>query len=290
MIYGKNGKKYYKVALHLHSTLSDGKLTPEEIAKEYKRDGYDAIALTDHWKYGECREIDGLHIISGCEYNYGVANTKDGGVMHIVGLGMRFNPEIKRDATKQEIVDGIRSASGMAVLAHPAWSLNSVEELKELSGIEATEIYNAVSEAGQSLRPDSSYFVDLAANKGEYPKLLATDDAHYYGGIDDRKGWVYVSADELCDEAILEAIRRGDFYASMGPELYVERVGNKLIIDTSPSNIIGTLSNMSWAANRVLRGEGLTHHEYEFKEVEDWVRVEVTDKDGKRAWSSIFIK
>ena len=36
MIYGKNGKKYYKVALHLHSTLSDGKLTPEEIAAEKK--------------------------------------------------------------------------------------------------------------------------------------------------------------------------------------------------------------------------------------------------------------
>ena len=33
MIITKTGDKYYKLALHLHTTLSDGKKTPEEVAK-----------------------------------------------------------------------------------------------------------------------------------------------------------------------------------------------------------------------------------------------------------------
>ena len=290
MILDKDGNKYYKIALHLHSTLSDGKRTPEEIAEIYKAHGYDAIAFTDHWIYGDSKELCGLHIISGCEYNYGVSNTENGGVMHIVGLGMKCDPKTKRDATQQEIIDNIRNCGGMAVLAHPAWSLNTVEDYKALSGLEATEIYNAVSEQGQSLRPDSSYFVDLLANEGHFPKILATDDSHYYGDVDNCKGWIFAKCDEPSDEAILAAIRSGDTFASMGPELFAKQEGNKIIIDTTPCSIIGILSNLSWAHGHVLRGEDLTHFEYEIKDNERWVRVEVSDKDGKRAWSNVYVK
>ena len=41
-------KKYYKANLHTHSTVSDGKLTPEEVKAEYKKLGYSILALTDH--------------------------------------------------------------------------------------------------------------------------------------------------------------------------------------------------------------------------------------------------
>ncbi len=289
MITDKKGNKYYKIALHIHSTISDGRLSPEQIAKEYKAHGFDAIAITDHWKYGAGGEIDGLKIVSGCEYNTGAADTMTEGVMHILAFGMKSDPQPKRDATRQQIVDAIRAVGGMAVLAHPAWSLNTVEDLRELSGIEATEIYNAVSEAGQSLRPYSGYYVDLCANAGLYPKLLATDDAHYYEGADHCKGWIMAKLDELSEDAILAAIRNGDFYATEEPELYVERIGNKLIIDCSPCSLIGTFSNMSWAEGRVLRGDGLTHFEYEIKPIEKWVRVEVTDSNGKRAYSNVFV-
>ena len=38
----------YKVNLHTHSTVSDGRLTPEELKELYKSRGYSAIAYTDH--------------------------------------------------------------------------------------------------------------------------------------------------------------------------------------------------------------------------------------------------
>ncbi len=282
------GEKYYKLGLHLHTTLSDGRKTPADVAKEYKEDGYDAIAFTDHWKYGEGGIMEGLHIISGCEYNLG-GNDTIAGVSHIVSLFTKANPNPNRDATNQEVVDAINAQGGIAVLAHPNWSLNRLNDYTELRGVVATEIYNAVSDAGQSMRPYSDYYIDMCANAGVYPLIFATDDAHAYYGKDNRLGWVMVMADELTDEALKNAILQGEFYATEGPEVRVVREGNKLIIDTSPCEIIGTISNLSWDRDRVLRGENLTHFEYEIRSNDKWVRVEVRDKNGKKAWSNIFV-
>ena len=38
----------YKSALHIHNTVSDGDLSPEEVIKVYKQAGYDVLAFTDH--------------------------------------------------------------------------------------------------------------------------------------------------------------------------------------------------------------------------------------------------
>ena len=39
---------YYKTNLHAHTTVSDGKLTPEELRDAYKAKGYSILAITDH--------------------------------------------------------------------------------------------------------------------------------------------------------------------------------------------------------------------------------------------------
>ena len=39
---------FYKANLHCHSTLSDGRLTPEQLKKAYMDKGYSIIAYTDH--------------------------------------------------------------------------------------------------------------------------------------------------------------------------------------------------------------------------------------------------
>ena len=39
---------YYKANLHCHTTLSDGRLTPEEVKARYLSEGYSVVAFTDH--------------------------------------------------------------------------------------------------------------------------------------------------------------------------------------------------------------------------------------------------
>ena len=281
------GNKRYKVALHQHTTLSDGLLSPKEMLRSYKDAGYDAVAITDHWKFYPEGDFFGVRVISGCEFNMGASDTSTD-VMHIVGVGMKKDPKLTRDMSRQQIIDGIRGAGGIAILAHPAWSLNTPEHFTELSGFSAIEIYNSVSDVNQSTRPYSGYFVDLLANKGYALPLVATDDAHYYNGEDDRKSYVMVKAESCSTEDILSAIERGDFYATQGPEVHIRREGDSIILDSSECVILSIMSNSAWAPDRVLRGEGLTHLEYKIKSWDKWVRAEVTDKDGKVGWSNVI--
>lgn len=44
--------KWFRGNLHTHTTLSDGRYTPERAAALYRDAGYDFIALTDHWVQG----------------------------------------------------------------------------------------------------------------------------------------------------------------------------------------------------------------------------------------------
>ena len=286
----EQGNRFYKVGLHTHTTLSDGHCTPEEAAKIYREAGYDAIAVTDHWKYYPESELEGLTILSGCEYNLGGSDTADG-VMHIVGIGMKEDPCIDpKTATRQGVIDAIRASGGMAILAHPAWSLNTKEDAKALHGFSALEIYNSVSDAHQSTRPYSGYIVDALANDGYALPLIATDDTHYYDGSDETKSFTVVKAEGGSAAQILDGIRKGVFYASQGPKLDVCREGDTFKVKTSPCQMISFLSNAAWVKDRVLRGVELTEAEYTLKDIEKWVRIEVRDADGKYAWSNIYLR
>ena len=81
----------YKGNLHMHTTLSDGALTPEEAVLKYKKAGYDFLALTDHWVQSENGYMSGVTMLSGCEYDFG-RNTVEG-VYHVVGIGFESDPE-----------------------------------------------------------------------------------------------------------------------------------------------------------------------------------------------------
>lgn len=282
-----NGKKRQKVALHVHTTVSDGAWSPERSIESYRELGYDAVALTDHWRYGKAGEVDGLTVISGAEYNVGGGSTENG-VFHIVGLFMEREPELSQNGDAQSLIDGIHAVNGLAVLAHPAWSLNTPEMIMALKDVDATEIYNAVSEHGQSFRPDSSLIIDMIASRGRNYPLFATDDAHYYGGIDNGKGFIMAECETNSADDIKKAILEKRFYASQGPEIHMHRDGNKFYVNCSPVYHIYFASNMAWTP-RTAHGENLTHAEYEIDPGDLFVRAFVVDADGKSAWTNIVM-
>ena len=47
--------------------------------------------------------------------------------------------------TVQEGIDLIHACGGLAVLNHPAWSLNTPELIASLRGLAAAEVWNSVS-------------------------------------------------------------------------------------------------------------------------------------------------
>lgn len=282
------GKNRLKVNLHLHTTESDGRKTPEEAAALYRKAGYDILAITDHWKYRKSGEIDGLRILSGVEYDIGGS---DGiaGVVHILGLGCRQEPSLERGAQVQEMIDQIHLCGGIAVLAHPAWSLNTVDQAAGMQGLDATEIYNSVSDAGDSSRPYSGHFVDCSACRGRLYPLIADDDTHIYDGTDDTLSYIMLACEpDASDEEILEAIRRKEFYATQGPEIHIFRNGNQVTVKCSPASRVSIFSNAVWAPNRSVKGENLTEVVCSLLPVEAFIRAEVIDAEGKKAWSNLI--
>ena len=105
--------------LHCHSVVSDGTLTPEELAARAAANGVELWALTDHDEIGgqhraaAAAKAHGMKYLTGTE----ISVTFAGETVHIVGLG--FDPDDARmaqglsdtrggrAARAQEIADGL---------------------------------------------------------------------------------------------------------------------------------------------------------------------------------------
>ena len=88
----QSGAKTFRGNLHTHTTVSDGRRSPEEAAIWYRDNGYDFVAITDHWKTLEPLSVDGILVIPGVEYH---ANDPELGAFQ-VGSTFRSAP---REAT-----------------------------------------------------------------------------------------------------------------------------------------------------------------------------------------------
>ncbi len=284
-----NGRLAYKVGLHIHTTRSDGKLSYEDVIALYKKNGYDAVAVTDHWVWNDTERVNGIPVISGAEFNIGGNDAGGFGVYHILGIGCDSNPECEKNDSAQTLIDKIHAKNGIAILAHPAWSLNTPEQILALQGIDMTEIYNSVSDAHESVRPYSGVIIDQIASRGLYIPIHAADDSHYYDGTDSCIAYVWLYSDSASIEDIKSALLKGDFYSTMGPDIDVKYDGEKVTVKTSPVSKIAILSNIVWNGNHVLRGKEITEMVYEPHTKEKFLRIEATDSEGKTAWSNIIV-
>ena len=294
MFIDKNGRKWYKGNLHTHTTVSDGKKSPDETLTAYRKMGYDFIALTDHWKWNDANSLDetGIFVLSGAEYNF---NGEDSlaGVFHIVALGCEHEPPLAREMldaglTAQDAIDRINVNGGLAMLAHPAWSLNTYDMIQSLRGLAATEIYNSVSGLPRNCRPYSGQVVDELAVRGQFLPLVADDDTHFWLG-EAGMSYILVNIDgELSRESLLEAIREKRFYATQGPVFGVHREGAEIVVTCeTDAKCVTFFTNRPWEGvrNVVADGEPVREARYPIHANTRFVRVEVTVFDGKTGFA-----
>lgn len=277
---------FYRGNLHTHTTQSDGHKTPEESMAAYRDAGYDFLALTDHRKVTSVAHApEGLVAIPGIELDYVLSNQW----VHLLGLGV--SQEIEQRCmprgTVQEGIDLIHACGGLAVLNHPAWSLNTPELIASLRGLAAAEVWNSVSTLPYNAdRADSSSLLDVAASQGAVLPLMANDDTHYYEQ-EFAKGWNMVQAKEKSMAGILEALAAGRYYATQGPAFHqVEITGRMVRVSCSPVESIVFCSNVPWTPNRSQVGHALTEATYELTDRESFIRVQLTDAQGHHAWSN----
>ncbi len=282
-----DNKPFFKGNLHCHSTQSDGVLPPEEVKAFYRDLGYDFLAITDHRRLSEPTHMEGcMLMLSGMEMDFMLPAES----LHIIGIGM--SEKINRyDLTRgpQYCIDMFRHCGGRAIVAHPAWSLNTTDTLCAIQNATAAEIYNSVSTLPwNGDRADSSVLLDIAASHGAMYNFVASDDSHHYNGEAGRS-FTMVQADELTQEGLFEALDAGRFYCSQGPVFeQIEVKDNLLEVYCSPVDSIVFYSNLVWAEGRCQSGHGQTFASYDLskKRGEAFVRIQLVDAQGLSAWSN----
>ena len=249
--------------------------------------GYDILAITDHRKVTEIAAPEGLLLVPGIELDF-MLKTQ---AVHLLGIGVdgRIIHRWQPMGTPQQAIDDIRACGGRAILAHPAWSLNTPETMAAMTGLSAVEVWNSVSAPPLNAdRADSSSLLDVTAALGRPLPFVANDDTHVYGA-EVALGWTMIQADALTVPAVLDALDRGSFYATQGPAIHqLEIEDGQMRVTCSPADRIIFYSNQVWVEGRTRMGKGMTESVYDIQPGDHFVRVQVTDAEGKHAWSSAY--
>jgi hypothetical protein len=301
-----NPGRFYKGNLHLHSTRSDGTMSPEEVIAAYRDRGYDFVSLTDHFLYeshfrkdaplGSFIDVSDTRHLRGGDFTtilgaelHGPA-MENGELWHFVAAGLPADfLQLQEGETGIEVARRASDHGAWVALAHPAWNAVSVNDALQLTTfIDAIETYNHSCSLGVD-RAEGWYMLDLMLQRGHRLNACATDDAHFKdpGTPDGFGGWVNVKAGSNDPDALLAALKAGAYYSSTGAEIHDVRIeGDVLTVETSPAARILLTGN--GAKSRRISGNGLTRAELELDHFSEhgWVRLTVIAADGARAWTN----
>lgn len=292
--------KFWRGNLHCHSTRSDGVLEPAEVCSRYKAEGYDFLALTDHYvglfDYPLTDTIpfrdEGFTTLLGAELHSGAM--ENGEIWHIlaVGLPAGFEPPVAPDFDPRnslepapDLARRAASAGAFVAIAHPEWSQMSLVDAATIEAAHAVEIYNHGCAAGCD-RGYGFHIYEQLLSSGKRLTLCATDDAHFYEP-DHFGGWVHVKAETNTPEALLSALRDGAFYSSTGPEIN-NVVWGEDRVEVSTSAVSAVILQGKGTRTVVRHGNSMTRTILNFEKLapSPWLRVTIVDAAGKRAWTN----
>ncbi len=280
--------------LHGHSTLSDGKVAPDEVCRLYREAGYDFISLTEHFLPAYNYPIvdttayrtEGFTTIIGAELHAG--ETEMGGIWHILGVGLPldFAPPAAGESGP-EIAARARATGAFVAAAHPQWYSLTEKDILSLGEIDAIEVYNGVA-IDHNDRADSWHITDVLLGRGKRYLTYAADDVHFFPGHHDFTcGWVWIKTEELTPDALLAALKAGYFYSSTGPMIHDVQVrpGKDVVVRCSPAQ--GVFVSGRGPSADTVQGHGLTEVTLDLRKFNSpYCRITVRDAHGGRAWTN----
>jgi hypothetical protein len=181
--------------VHVHTTLSDGGGTPEEVIRAARAAGVAVLGITDHNNL-DAKRFEGYH--DGVLVLVGAELSTPGG--HVLGVGLERDPVFRFAGDTLDALDDVRYLGGVPFAAHP---FSPREDLRfrdlDLPGDWGFELLNGDSDARRAgprllltaatYRLNPSYAL-LAAMQpidealGRWDALLARRDAAGLAGSD----------------------------------------------------------------------------------------------------------
>ena len=294
-----NKGKFFKGNLHGHSNYSDGKLAPEEVCMNYIEKGYDFISITDHFlemfnypiTLPELK-VKNFTVIPGAELHS--SKMENGELWHVLALGLKDNftppnqPNFlinKKSENIESLSSRLYEAGAFVSLTHPEWNGMTLQDTLKFKEVHAIEIYNH-SCAIECERGSGVAVLDQILNHGKELNIIATDDSHFH--IEDAfGGWVMVKSEINSEEALLEALKKGQYYSSQGPDFKNIKVQNdRLEVLCSPVEKIIISGYGSASIYRDKSAMESAVFNLSLLPKKKWLRVTIIDEDGNRAWTN----
>jgi len=293
---------WYKGNTHTHTLNSDGDSTPDDVVRWYREHRYRFLVLTDH---NFLTSVDALNALHGADERFLVIKGEEVSdrlgekPLHINGLDVSTVVPPQGGTSVVEIlqrnVDAIRQAGGIPHINHPnfRWAITK-EELGQVRNNKLFEIFNGhpqVNNFGGGGVSDLEQAWDAILSSGSLLFGLAVDDAHTFKDPGNPsvaapgRGWVAVRAPRLEARSILDALERGEFYASTGVELSDYRVNARQMIVTVNATTFSKYRIQFIGENgRVLREVAEPKAVYDIRGDEGYIRARVLESNGQLAW------
>ena len=317
---------FYKANLHAHSTISDGKYTPEELKEFYKNMGYSVLAYTDHDVLIPHNDLtdDKFLALNGYEMEFHdlvqaekpyvrrsthiclIALKKDNfnqvcyhRSKYLFGNSPKYRDLIKFDTSLpdfertptpsciNQVVKTGKENGFFVTYNHPTWSGEKYTDYIEYNGFNAMEIFNTDCYL-IGLEEFNSKVYDEMLRSGKSLYCIATDDCH--GPLDMGGGYTMIKAEKLDYESITNSLTNGNFYCSTGAEineLYIE--DGYLVVKTAPAKMIALTSATMLSSVVRDTGDGpVSEARFLIRPEYQYVRITVTDINGKKAYTNAY--
>jgi hypothetical protein len=327
LVAGEPATTFLKGQLHLHSNRSgDSKTPPADVVRWYAEHGFDFIVFTDHNRVTVEPARPGLLVIPGVELTQNVADCTPpppaglACLLHVNALfvtprppGEPADPPWGPDAGKDRVaiyrraLVAARRLGGIAQLNHPNFQYGAdapIIAALAREGLTLMEVANMSWDSNDNPtdggRPSTEALWDAALSAGATVWGTATDDTHNYydaGAAAQRgepvftgdRGFVMVRA-RKDPAAIRAALARGDFYASSGVLLSrVDVAGGQLVVEIDARSPGAHHFDFIGRGGKVLSRADGRRATFPLASLGDgYVRVDVADPKGRRAWVQPF--
>lgn len=228
----------YKANLHCHSTLSDGRMTPEELKEMYRERGYSILAITDHevpYDHSTLDEEDFIMLTGYEAYirldpmgKYDVyarevhlnlfARDRHNETMicysepyakyllkikprdEIATAGVEGTREYSREYV-QAFIDAAREAGYLVGYNHPYWSMESEADILSYDGYFSLEIANANALTLSRLEYNAPLY-DRMLTEGKRVFCHGADDNHNKFPLDDPDNDSFGAYTYICADSL----------------------------------------------------------------------------------------
>ena len=319
--------RFYKVNMHCHTNISDGTRSPEEVKAWYKAAGYSAVCFTDHevlighkdlcddefialhgYEAAVKRDLNGHTAIFMPVYHFNmIAESQDN--LHMPHF-FKSNPSWpgashewaekcavydENDTIPTTVYDkewlsdylcAVRDGGFLITYNHPQWSLQNCTDYIGLRGLHAIE---AINGGCWPLNDNTSLHMEQMLRAGMHVVPVGGDDNHVIStcGL----GWTMIKAPALTYDALIAAYKRGDIYASEGPEITSLTIEDgEIVVKTSPAAAITLQSEGRACGAKSSKTADLMEARFPYapERFGRYFRLEVRDAGGKKAFSRAY--